>query len=77
MGRPATTTRADGLTAAHRTLPFGTVVTVTNLANGATVTVVINDRGPFIDGRIIDLNKQAFEAIAALDSGVIQVRITW
>ena len=52
-------------------------MTVTNLANGATVTVVINDRGPFIAGRIIDLNKQAFEAIADLNSGVIQVRITW
>ena len=77
MGRPGTTTPTDGMTAAHRTLPFGTVVTVTNLANGATVTVVINDRGPFIDGRIIDLNKQAFEAIADLNTGVIDVRITW
>lgn len=67
----------EGLTAAHRTLPFGTVVTVTNLANGRSVNVTINDRGPYIDGRIIDLNDTAFERIASFDSGVIDVRITW
>ena len=67
----------DGLTAAHRTLPFGTVVRVTNLANGKSVNVTINDRGPYIDGRIIDLNEQAFTQIASIDSGVIDVRITW
>ena len=67
----------EGMTAAHRTLPFGTVVTVTNLANGRSVNVTINDRGPYIDGRIIDLNDSAFEQIASFDSGVIDVRITW
>ena len=67
----------EGMTAAHRTLPFGTVVTVTNLANGQSVNVTINDRGPYIDGRIIDLNDTAFERIASYDSGVIDVRITW
>jgi rare lipoprotein A len=66
----------DGLTAAHPWLPFGTVVTVTNLANGRTVQVVINDRGPF-GGRIIDLSDQAFAAIAPLGQGVCQVRLTW
>jgi rare lipoprotein A len=65
------------MTAAHRTLPFGTVVTVTNLANGRSVNVTINDRGPYIDGRIIDLNDTAFQQIASFDSGVIDVRITW
>jgi rare lipoprotein A len=65
------------MTAAHRTLPFGTVVTVTNLANGQSVRVTINDRGPFIGGRIIDLNDEAFRQIASLGSGVIRVRITW
>lgn len=66
----------DGLTAAHPWLPFGTVVTVTNVANGNTVRVVINDRGPF-GGRIIDLSNQAFAHLAPLSQGVCQVRLTW
>jgi uncharacterized protein YabE (DUF348 family) len=65
-----------GLTAAHPWLPFGTVVTVTNLANGDSVQVVINDRGPF-GGRIIDLSDEAFARIAPLSQGVCQVRLTW
>jgi rare lipoprotein A len=63
-------------TAAHPSLPFGTVVTVTNLANGESIQVVINDRGPF-GGRIIDLSEEAFSAIASLGAGVIDVRLTW
>src|SRR4249919_962127 len=47
------------LTAAHKTLPFGTKVKVTNLSNGKTVKVRINDRGPFVEGRILDLSKKA------------------
>lgn len=66
----------DGLTAAHPWLPFGTVVTVTNLANGNHVQVVINDRGPF-GGRIIDLSDEAFTRIAPLSQGVCQVRLVW
>jgi len=66
----------NGLTAAHPWLPFGTVVTVTNLANGKTVTVTINDRGPF-GGRVIDLSEEAFSRIAPLGAGVCQVRLTW
>lgn len=66
----------SGLTAAHPSLPFGTVITVTNLANGKSVRVVINDRGPF-GGRIIDLSAEAFSAIATLGQGVCQVRLTW
>lgn len=69
-------TGGNGLTAAHPSLPFGTVVTVTNLANGSSVQVVINDRGPF-GGRIIDLSPRAFSAIATLSQGVCQVRLTW
>ena len=65
-----------GLTAAHPWLPFGTVVTVTNIANGKTVQVVINDRGPF-GGRIIDLSNEAFARIAPLSQGVCQVRLSW
>ena len=66
-----------GMTAAHRTLPFGTVVTVTNRANGKSVQVTINDRGPYIEGRIIDLNTTAFDQIAARSTGVINVSISW
>jgi rare lipoprotein A len=66
----------EGLTAAHPWLPFGTVVTVTNLANGRSIQVVINDRGPF-NGRIIDLSDESFSALAALGTGVIDVRLTW
>jgi uncharacterized protein YabE (DUF348 family) len=66
----------NGLTAAHPWLSFGTVVTVTNLGNGRSVQVVINDRGPF-GGRIIDLSDEAFARIAPLSQGVCQVRLTW
>jgi len=66
-----------GLTAAHPSLPFGTVVTVTNPANGESVKVVINDRGPF-GGRIIDLSPEAFDAITGnLGQGVCQVSLSW
>lgn len=53
----------DSLTAAHRTLPFGSRVRVTNLRNGRSITVRINDRGPFIEGRVIDLTPAAAEAL--------------
>ena len=62
---------------AHRTLPFGTVVTVTNRGNGKSTTCRVNDRGPYEDGRIIDLDDDVFARIAPLDSGVISVVITW
>ncbi|GIJ38896.1 septal ring lytic transglycosylase RlpA family protein [Micromonospora andamanensis] len=63
-----------GLTAAHKTLPFDTKVRVTNPANGKSVTVRINDRGPFIEGRCLDLARGAFAEIASLDLGHIEVR---
>lgn len=62
------------LTAAHRTLPFGTIVRVTNLANGKTVDVKINDRGPHGPGRVLDLSEGAFEAISWLGNGIINVQ---
>lgn len=65
-----------GLTAAHRTLPFGTRVRVVNLETGRSVIVRINDRGPFAHGRIIDLSRAAAEAVGLIASGVAQVRIT-
>lgn len=64
-----------GLTAAHRHLPFGCRVRVTNLANGRSVVVRINDRGPFVRGRIIDLSNGAASAIGMLHSGTARVRI--
>jgi len=63
------------MTAAHRSLPFGTRVIVTNLNNGKTVTVRINDRGPFVKGRIIDLTRAAFAKIDKLDKGLTEVEI--
>jgi rare lipoprotein A len=64
------------LTAAHRSLPFGTRVLVENLANGRSVVVRINDRGPFIGGRIIDLSKAAAVSIGMIDAGTAKVRVT-
>lgn len=63
------------LTAAHRTLPLGTRLIVTNLENGRSVEVRVNDRGPFVAGRDIDLSEAAFAAIAPLHAGVILVRL--
>lgn len=63
------------LTAAHKTLPFGTVVRVTNLGNGNTVDVVINDRGPYVDGRIIDVSRSAAEKLAFVNLGITEVKI--
>lgn len=62
-------------TAAHKKLSFGSKVKVTNLTNGKSIMVIINDRGPFVKGRIIDLLRSAFSLIGSLDSGVIKVRI--
>jgi rare lipoprotein A len=64
----------EALTAAHKELPFDTRVRVTNLASGESVIVRINDRGPYVDGRCLDLSQAAFRAIAELDSGVIDGR---
>jgi peptidoglycan lytic transglycosylase len=70
--------QCSGSYAAHLSLPFGTVVTVTNLDSGRTVTVVINDRGPYgIADRIIDLCSTAFAQIAPLAQGVARVKISW
>jgi rare lipoprotein A len=63
----------DALTAAHKTLPFNSLVRVTNPANGKSVTVRINDRGPYVDGRCLDLSRAAFAAIANLSQGVLNV----
>ncbi len=65
----------NGLTAAHRTLPFDSYVRVTNAANGRSVVVRINDRGPFVGDRIIDLSAKAARQLGMKDGGLARVRI--
>ncbi|MEA5470672.1 septal ring lytic transglycosylase RlpA family protein [Spirulina sp. 06S082] len=65
----------NAMTAAHKTLPFGTQVRVTNLNNGQTAIVRINDRGPFVRGRIIDLSRAAASSLGMLGSGVAPVKV--
>lgn len=65
----------NALTAAHRNLPFGSLVRVTNLRNDKSVVVRINDRGPYSKGRIIDLSHRAAEQIDMLRAGVVPVRV--
>jgi rare lipoprotein A len=63
------------MTAAHKTLPFGTKVKVTNLANDQSVELVINDRGPYVDNRIIDLSKSAAEKLGFINQGLADVKL--
>jgi rare lipoprotein A len=65
----------NAMTAAHKTLPFGTRVRVTHLRNGRSVVVRINDRGPFIRGRIIDLSRAAAGVIGMTGQGVARIRM--
>jgi rare lipoprotein A len=65
----------NGLTAAHKTLPLGTKVRVTNLRNGESVNVKINDRGPFHKGRVLDLSKGAAREIGMLGAGTAKVKV--
>jgi rare lipoprotein A len=66
----------NALTAAHRTLPFGTRLRVVNLNNDRAVEVRVNDRGPIVSDRILDLSYAAARALGAVGSGVIPVRVT-
>ena len=77
-GKPTATGASfdpKALTAAHKTLPLGSTVKVTNLANGKTVIVTINDRGPFAANRIIDLSEAAAQALGMTKSGKAKVRL--
>ncbi|ABB24861.1 septal ring lytic transglycosylase RlpA family protein [Pelodictyon luteolum] len=65
----------DALTAAHRTLPFGTWVRVTNMENGKEVMVRINDRGPYVNGRIIDLSRGAARELGLIKPGTGEVKL--
>ena len=77
-GQTASGERSDGsaLAAAHRTLPFGTRVRVENLSNGREVVVRINDRGPFVGGRVIDVTRAAAEKLGMIQSGTAKVRVS-
>lgn len=76
-GRTASGERhsAQAMTAAHRTLPFGTKVRVTNVANGKSVVLRINDRGPFVRGRIIDVSTAAADSLGFRSRGVAKVQV--
>ena len=67
--------RQGTMTAAHRTLPFGTKVRVTNLRNGRSAVIRINDRGPFVDHRVIDLGHGAASSLGLISSGIAQVKL--
>ena len=65
----------NGLTAAHRKLPLGSEVTVTNLENGRSIVVEINDRGPYVAGRVIDLSKAAARRLGMVEEGIAKVQV--
>ena len=76
-GRASFYSAANAGSCAHRTLPKGTLVKVTNAANGTSVTCTVTDRGPYVDGRIIDLAKSDFERLSGSHVGVIDVLVEW
>jgi len=65
----------NDLTAAHPTLPFGTRLRVTNVATGRSVTVRVNDRGPYVPGRVVDVSHSAADALGIVDSGIAKVKL--
>lgn len=67
--------RKDQLTAAHRTLPFGTMIKITNLKNGKFIIARVNDRGPHVKGRIVDVSKAAAEKLGFIRQGVARVQV--
>ncbi len=75
-GHTASGGHVGSLTAAHRSLPFGTKVRVTNLSNGHSAVVTINDRGPFVRGRIIDVSTGAANVLGMRHAGVAHVRVS-
>lgn len=67
--------RPGKMTAAHNTLPFGTRIRVTNVRNGRSVKVTVNDRGPHVAGRIVDVSRKAARKLDLVDAGVVPVRL--
>ncbi|MBI1869211.1 MAG: septal ring lytic transglycosylase RlpA family protein [Methylocystis sp.] len=74
-GRTASGGHVGAFTAAHRSLPFGTKVRVTNLVNDRSVIVTINDRGPFVRGRVIDVSTNAAQSLGFRVAGVVRVKV--
>lgn len=77
-GRPTTSGeiyRSGKMTAAHNTLPFGTRIKVTNVKNGKSVKVTVNDRGPHVKGRIVDVSGKAARKLDLVDAGVVPVQL--
>lgn len=74
-GRTASGARVGAFTAAHRTLPFGSKVRVTNLLNNRSVVVTVNDRGPFMRSRVIDVSVAAADSLGFRSAGVAQVKV--
>ena len=74
-GRTASGGHVGAYTCAHRTLPFGAKVRVTNLANQRSVVVTVNDRGPFVRGRVIDVSTHAAQSLGFRTAGVAHVRV--
>lgn len=74
-GRTASGGRVGALTAAHRSLPFGSQARVTNLGNGRSVVVTINDRGPFVRGRVIDVSAHAAQCLGFRSAGLARVKV--
>ncbi|MBF9221620.1 septal ring lytic transglycosylase RlpA family protein [Hymenobacter ruricola] len=77
-GRPTTSGapyRPGKMTAAHNTLPFGTRIKVTNVRNGKSVKVTVNDRGPHVKGRIVDVSRKAAQKLDLVDAGVVPVQL--
>ncbi len=67
--------RKKKLTGAHKTLPFGTKVKITNLQNDKSVEIIINDRGPYVEGRIVDVSKAAAEKLGFVNQGIAEVKL--
>ena len=67
--------RPGEMTAAHNTLPFGTLIKVTNVRNGRSVAVTVNDRGPHVKGRIVDVSKKAARQLDIIEAGVVPVQV--
>lgn len=74
-GRTANGEHVGAYTCAHRTLPFGSQVRVTNLSNNRSVVVRVNDRGPFTGGRVIDVSSQAADSLGMRSAGVARVKV--
>ena len=70
------TANPDALTAAHKSLPFGTTIRVENLQNGRALKLRINDRGPFVGGRIVDVSRAAADRLGFKHQGTVRVRVT-